>query len=292
MNPLYLGPGPFESNKMLLSKGLGITMENMMSAKKEMIEEPSESQEDKKPGLMRETNEDLIFKVLSGVKKNKDRVIAWKILPKGKITCDVELGHVHHFKNEIKIIPLEGNNEKLKQILSSRDDVNIFLPSEGVLFQSKISHYSTLNELTIEFPKFLARFERRKSVRLKLSSEDYFEIEFSKKETKGKNIVQFKKNCFDISRSGVSFMVTRAELKFFEVHDTLYSAILDINEGPQIVFNGEIVNIIEIDPSHKNNLAYKGFKVCLKFDSISREDQQTLDNYIFERIEIDASLLG
>jgi c-di-GMP-binding flagellar brake protein YcgR len=91
----------------------------------------------------------------------------------------------------------------------------------------------------------------------------------------------FLKFCFDISADGLSFLITKNELKCFMVREEIRQ--IELFLGKQILMiDGKIINLVEIGPNEVNRLMYKSWKVCIKFLAISPQEMEKINLYIFK----------
>jgi len=235
--------------------------------------------------LEQNSDSKVIFNLLNKVKNDGLKVVAWKNFGKSKLLADLEVKVVRKFKGEIVLEAVNNSISKLKLIIGASSSLNIYLVENGVLFRSDVKSYSLEEGLVIGFPPIISQVERRKALRLKIQDELNCTVDFSKT---SKGLVPrtcvFNKNCFDISSGGLSFFITKMELRFFEKGDPIHSLTLSI-EGEKIFCSGQVVNLLEVHPDPYNKLKYKGWKISIHFNDLSAEDKQALEMFVFNFLD-------
>jgi hypothetical protein len=230
-----------------------------------------------------------IFSILNNTKLDEKEVIGWRLVGGKKVTTQLRIRVIRKFRGEIAIVPVdEEMSKEFDTVLSGMDKLNLYLPEDMVLFQSEIKSILN-NEVVVGIPKMIAQVDRRKYLRLQVSAELNVMVAFKKKsKSLSANIQNFKKSCFDISAGGLSFITSRMELKFFNIGDDLKMLLLF--DDQKITISGEIVTIIEVSPEENSNLHYKGWKICVKYKTISSAQRKLIDEFVFKNIntQIDA----
>jgi c-di-GMP-binding flagellar brake protein YcgR len=227
-----------------------------------------------------------IFSIVNNTKLNGKAVVGWRIVAGKKVTVDLFIRVIRKFRNEIVIraIDAQGRN-KLANLVAGADKFNIFLPDDMVLFQSKIKAVDD-GDVTVAMPEMIAQIDRRKYLRLFVTEEIKADVNFFKQShNQHAGTQNFTKPCFDISAGGLSFIISRMESKFFQKDDYINNMTIRFDDE-EIEINGHVVNILEIAPDERNNLHYKGWKVCVKYQSIDAESQKRLNDFVFKYVDI------
>ena len=139
----------------------------------------------------------------------------------------------------------------------------------------------------VEFPKFIAIEDMRKDLRLRIDDEKERVLIHKVVDGNSSKSKQFDKKLQDISAGGMSIILSPQEEPYFH-HE--------LDEIPALIILGDrdlrvtlkLVNLITIEPNSSNGLLYKSFKACFKFDSISKEDQSYIKNYVIENYKLTA----
>ena len=231
--------------------------------------------------------------ILSATKDSHKQIIGWKIVGDQKLTIDLVIKVFRKNKEEMVLAAEDHTKAKLLEMLASgADKLNIYLPEDMAIFQSSILSFDREEgRITVQYPAMFAQVERRKHLRLLLSDEQLAPLSFQK-ENQGQiqSLLNFSKNCFDISAGGCSFIVSKTEQKFFKKSDWIKKIKLTLDEK-EIFLSGEIINIFEIKPDERNGLHYKGWKVCLRFKSLEPEQLKLINSYVFRHSHIEKEVI-
>ncbi len=248
--------------------------------------------------LKQNKNPGSIFSILSNAKISESSAIAWKLIGGSKVTADLRFRLIRKFRNEIEFIPLPNNKSNLDRVISGNETINIFLPDQAILFQGKIKGYGqsqspgyksdTILRLTV--PDMIAQIDRRKHLRLAITEELDAKIAFAKAlELQRRQVQTFKKDCYDISSGGCSFIVSQAERRFFPIGDMVDDILISL-EGTHLKMAGKIVNTIKVEPNDSNNLLYTGHKICVEFQDPAKEVVDLIKVFVFKYLELDEAI--
>ncbi len=229
-----------------------------------------------------------IFSIINNTKVNQHKVIGWKIVAGKKVTAEALIYIIRKFKGEI-VIRAKSEKDKLElgNLATGADKINFYLPNDTVLFQTEIKQLETNGDLRVKIPKMIAQVERRKYMRLLVDERSDVQVTFLKDSSDGRNLSHnFSKNCFDISAGGISFYVSRSELKYFKLGDDVPNIELTFGSNSLSV-SGKVVNIMEVEPNSRNDLHYKVWKICLKLTNISSQDREEIDQFVFNNLPMD-----
>jgi c-di-GMP-binding flagellar brake protein YcgR len=102
---------------------------------------------------------------------------------------------------------------------------------------------------------------------------------------------RFMKDCFDLSSGGFSFLVSKMELKFFQLNESIQNLELKTSDWKTIV-SASIRSLLEVEPDEYNSLPYKVWRVNCSFTNIDKNSQKFLERFIFERIKNDLSAIS
>lgn len=228
-----------------------------------------------------------IFSLINNTKLGEKPVLGWRIIGGKKVTVDVYIRVIRKFRNELVIKALSPDgSKKLSNLIAGSDKLNLYLPDDLVLFQSRVLKSDTNGDVVISIPNMIAHVDRRKHLRLFITNDVNVSIEFQK-ENHGQRITtqQFDKKCFDVSAGGLSFIISRIEGRFFEIGDRIYAISLILDRRKTLV-NAEVVNILDVEPDDRNGLIYKGQKVCLRYVEPSANQQSVINEFVFKYVQI------
>jgi hypothetical protein len=229
-----------------------------------------------------------IVSMLIEVKKAESPVLAWRIVFDKKITCPIKIRFVRSNRNELECIVKGENHATFEQILSGEETLNIFLPESNTLFQTDVVNWKS-GELILKIPKMVAIQERRRHFRLNIKESWKAETSFVKEYTpNGFSIKKHKMNkkCHDVSKGGLSFILTKQEARMFMIEEEIEKVQLEIDKRI-FVIDMELVNLINVEPDANNKLLYSGLKACFKFNKISSEAEEYIDNFVIKNIDYD-----
>lgn len=228
-----------------------------------------------------------IFQILLDAKNAEMKCMVWKMVGSSKITAECYIQVIRKFNNEMVLkAQTAGQDEKLRTIISGSDSVNVYIIEKAVLFRSKVRVIDDAGDLAIQFPEMLAQAERRKTLRLIVPYEVNCDVAFFKTSLdRGTQTQIFEKKCYDISAGGMSFLLNKAESKFFEIGDMITSLKIVI-DGYELMVDGRIVNFIPVEPGPNNDVIYKGLRVCLKFESVDEITKDTLNEFVFKHLDL------
>lgn len=232
-----------------------------------------------------------IFSLINNTKLKDKPVVGWRIISGKKVTVELFIRVIRKFRNEVVIRATRPDGRKtLQDLIAGSDKLNLYLPGDLVLFQSNIKSCDENGDVVINIPEMIAQIDRRKHMRLFIESDARAEVSFTK-ECHGQRVVtqKFNKPCFDISAGGLSFLVSKSESKFFEKSDNIEGVVLQIGEKKTRI-NGNIVNILEVEPDEKNGLHYKCKKICVRYTNATAQQQKVIDAYVFKYVDINEAI--
>ncbi|MEE2670656.1 MAG: PilZ domain-containing protein [Bdellovibrionota bacterium] len=249
---------------------------------------------------MENTNQNLLQKnydewsiqsIIDNTKLNERSVLAWKFVSGKKVTVEVTFYIIRKARKEIVVRAASRQGTKLLgELAASANNLNFYLPEDMVLFQTEVKQIEQNGDVRITIPAMIAQVDRRKSFRLFVENGISVKSTFKKLGHGHKQVEQlFKKDCFDISASGLSFIVSKPERKFFELGDKVSGITLEF-DGKAIEFSAVVVNLQEIEPSPHNNLHYKGWKIAFQFNDIDSEHAKELDSFVFRYLDLDKAV--
>jgi hypothetical protein len=201
-----------------------------------------------------------------------------------KTTQESIIRVVRFARDEIVIKCTADKDEFLNVIISSSQFLNIFIPSELVLFRSKIKNIDPEGEVTLEAPKEIAQIDRRKYVR-HYPQDETCELIIERKTTSiitedKKTSHKFRLN--ELSAGGCSIELKGGEAHLFRDVESFQKITLKYDD-----FEAECQ--IEVKALKQVKVGGRPVKkVSLEFTNLSQEQVDQLNDKIFRNLEIDS----
>lgn len=239
--------------------------------------------------LKRVTDFNLIKNILSKSQKNNDNIFVWVIENDVKKILNFSHKAVRKVDGEyiIKCIDQVQFDESFPSFVNAQKNINLWIPSAGILFQSKLIKKYKNNDILLEIPKMIAQVERRKDLRLRIEENQDCHLKF-KHESKviSGRIHSFDKHIHDISAGGISTILTKGEADYFNIGDIVKPVSIWIGDV-EIKVKAEVVNLITVSPNNTNGLIYTGCKLCLKYLKIGKQDHDMIETFVFKYTKFD-----
>lgn len=213
-------------------------------------------------------------------KERQEAVFVWRIVGDKKILAPVRLELIKRSQQELVIRPKEGEEEIFHQVLGSCEQINFFIPQSCLLFQAKFKQPEIDGSVTLAYPSFVAQVERRKWLRLPAEASHRLKIQFCKTVMTPKPVNQFlSKELLDLGAGGVSFVVSKAESKFFIAGEMVKNMEVLVGDTKYTV-QGEILRVSSLGDQ-------KLWKVSVRFVAIGKKEQEALAKFVFEHLRTD-----
>lgn len=226
-----------------------------------------------------------ILSLLFGAKDNNAEVYIWKLIGNAKHLAQVRIESIRKMRNDFCIIPAEGQDRPVQDLMGSHNYVDLYIPDSALLLRCNIKTADAPFRYYLQIPEFVAQVERRKSFRVNTHDTSEVKVSFGKSVKLPRPMSQhFLKDCFDVSTGGFSFFISKMESKFFQPNDPI--PMVEIKAGDfSTKVAAEIVTIREVEPDEFNGLTYKVWRVSCKFAQIDQISRKYLEKFIFERIK-------
>jgi hypothetical protein len=226
-----------------------------------------------------------ILSLLSGAKEGSFEVFIWKIIGNEKHLGQVRIESIRKMRNDFCIIPAEGQDRLIQELMGSHSSVDLYIPDSALLLRCSIKQTDAPFRYYLQLPEFVAQVDRRKSFRLNVHGDSEVKVSFGKSVTVPRPMSQhFLKDCFDVSTGGFSFFVSKMESKFFQINDPITAVELKAGKWSTKAA-AEITVIKEVEPDEFNGLSYKVWRVSCKFSQMDQISRKYLEKFIFERIK-------
>jgi hypothetical protein len=244
-----------------------------------------------KNSLNKNFDEYAIQSIINNAKSNEKPVLAWKFVAGKKMTVEVVFYIIRKARKELIVRAASRDGKKLLgELAASANNLNFYLPEDMALFQSEVKQIEVSGDIRITMPSMIAQVDRRKDFRLFIENGIRATLEFQKRGHGQRQLNQFfKKECFDISASGASFVVSKSEKKFFQRNDLIKSLSVKLG-GVSVEIGATVVGITEIEPLPSNNLHYRGWKIAIEFSEISSENSRLIGDYVFRYLDLDKAI--
>lgn len=238
---------------------------------------------------MKIQDEGIIMNLLSGANVRKSEVFVWKFFGNTKHIGQVRIEYMRKNRKDFCISPIEGQEQIVHELIYLQDWVDLYIPESLALLRCSLKSIDSPQRYFLKIPVLAGQVERRKSLRLHVHESSEVKLTFSKSVTMLNTMSQrFTKDCFDLSSGGFSFLVSKMELKFFQINDSIQPMEIKTKDWMTVV-NSSIRSILEVEPDEFNNLPYKVWRINCAFTSIDKNSQKYLEKFIFERIKSDLS---
>lgn len=241
--------------------------------------------------LKKNHNDWAIFSMINNAKINEKTVIGWKILAGKKVTVEVQFSIIRKFRNEIIIKAIGSHKkEKLRELTAGSQKLNFYLPDDLVLFQCEVKQVEQNGDVRVVMPSMIAQVDRRKDLRLFIEGGMNVDLNFFKENHAQRKANQkFAKQCFDISAGGLAFIVSNSEKKFFKEKDVINHLHVNLDNF-EFDIRAHVVKILEVEPNSRNELNYKGWKVCIKYLNLTADVKKEIESFIFKYIDFDEAI--
>lgn len=202
--------------------------------------------------MLQQKDDAKIFeKIVIDATKNKAQVFVWDIIVDEVIKVPVELKNVNTFKKKVYFNLDHRSKFYLKDLIKGPGFLKFFIPSQQLIFVSKVDLYRG-TQLEIDYPQAFKKHDRRKSDRFEPLVPVYFKAEGMKKE------------CFDLSRGGLSFILNNMEYS-----NAGYKKSKNVECSIQfptrkLKIKAEIVKVTDIKPFEVDRFPYGAKRVSLR----------------------------
>jgi c-di-GMP-binding flagellar brake protein YcgR len=220
--------------------------------------------------------------LLSKAKLDCEDIIIWRFAGGKKLKAFAKIKVIRKYRDELVLCPPNSQIEKFEDVISGTDIVNVFLPHDGVLFQTTIKSYEDNDLLTLAKPTQYAQIDRRKHFRLNVVDHSNLKVIIpSKKSLFAKEL---HKNIYDLSVGGFSVLCNKSELRELYVEAKIKGIKFYLGKEVHMA-NISVVSHYELDPMHNSDIIYKCWKISFEFKKYKSEFLESLNNYVFEHLD-------
>lgn len=223
-----------------------------------------------------------LYMLLNNNRLKAEKIVIWRFAGGEKLTAKVEIKTIRRQRNEIIFKPFEDEIVNLKRILSGAEHVNIFLPNDGVLFQCNVKGYDEENIFLAELPLSYAQIDRRAFMRLNVQEHNGISVSIPNPNSIFPKIL--KKNLYDLSAGGFSFLCNKNEARVFYNEFKIKNVELSFAKN---LFKVEIrvVEQLELEPKSDDSILYKCYKISFKFEKIDQLLKESINSYVFAHLD-------
>ena len=222
---------------------------------------------------------------LSSIKDSALPILIWKIIGDTKYIAGIKIEAVRKTRNDFIVTPSEDDVSKVQDLMGVHNYIDLYVPEHALIFRCNVRQTEAPLRYYLEVPEFMAQVERRKSLRLDLSSSNEVTIKFSKNQQIQNSTQQkFQKSCYDISSGGFSFLVSRVESKFFKINDLIRTVEISTAQWKSTL-TVQVSLVKEVGPDENTDLSYKAWRVSCRFMDIDDISKKYLDKFVFERLK-------
>jgi c-di-GMP-binding flagellar brake protein YcgR len=221
---------------------------------------------------------------LLNAKEKSETIYAWRIVGDKKILAPVRLEIIKRLQNTICIRPVESHEELFSLVLGSTETVNFFIPQTSIIFQCKFKQVESDGSYELAFPNFVAQIERRQWLRLTADNKQEIKLQFCKSVKMPRPQTHFvSREVFDLSGGGFSFMISRAEEKFFLPGEEIKNIELLIG-GSKFTVSATVVRFHEKSAAKESSSSPLNIRLSLKFLDLNKKEQEEINKFVFENL--------
>lgn len=196
---------------------------------------------------------------------------AWESLGGVVEKCEFKVKAFRTDYNEIELEVRSDDPNAISRVISGDRIVNIYVPELSVSFSTELKSVTGGKILKLFPPKEYSFYERRKHERLQPSKTCYVSFELNK--------VPMKKSIFDLSIGGFAIILPSSDKVLVTQGKDFPLMVLEL-PGKKLKVRAECVNAIVIDRFKLDTLPYGGYKIAFRFTGISKEDKNSLVEFI------------
>lgn len=228
-----------------------------------------------------------IRSLLATVKEQNLDTFVWKLINGDRHMAQVRFGVIRKERNDFLIVACDGQETEARGLLDSATHIDVYIPGSELFMRCSVKRGDMPGRYYLGLPELVAQLDRRLSLRLNTYSLAEVKLNFTKTLQQLRPVThQFSKTCYDISTGGFSFLISKAELKYFEVGQEVPEIELKIlNWSAKL--GAKITGMREVEPDANNQLTYKVWRISCAFMKIDDIRKKYLERYIFERLKDD-----
>jgi len=219
-----------------------------------------------------------ISKIITDVIMRNDPAFSFYTFDHHIIKAQLSIKSIRKELNQITFQAEGENLINLQEMISGSGKINIYLPSESILFSVEMKHLSDDGVMLTGAPELIYSYDRREDERYFLENPILINFKWRKK--------IYTKECYDISLGGLSLVFSKGENVRFNMGEEISDLKICFG-NTHMPIKGKVVGRRRIDPfSSKNNL-YSGIKFSVHF----QEKETLVNNFIKSILEGHSKIL-
>ena len=218
----------------------------------------------------RKVNPQEVQNILEDTLKKNELIYIWQISGSGVVKAEVKIKRVDVRRMEMLMEPVGNSYYYLGQMITGHGKINIHIPEKSAFFVCDYKSFK--DELTLYWPEVEYCHERRKQERLEELNSSV-ECVF-----KWENKI-FRKNCFDLSTMGISFIFSRQETIGIKQNNIIPDIMLKFGKET-LSLSGRVTNVDLIDPVKNSKYYYPGTRVSVRFLETDHIFLQRMNKFI------------
>lgn len=192
-------------------------------------------------------------KIIQEAARNTSEAYIWDICKNEVVKVPVSLKSINGVKKMINFEVDHRAKDYIKDLVDGIGYLKFFIPNLQLMFASKIEYYRG-SHLEVSFPESFKRNDRRKDSRIEPLFPVYFKLDGLKKE------------CFDISNGGFSFILNGLEFKNLKQNqDTPFECFIEF-PNKKLKISATLVNVADIKPFQLERFPYGVKKLSFRVE--------------------------
>ncbi|GEM_PF-4297245 len=205
--------------------------------------------------LLKVENQEKIKNELLEAFKSKYAVYAWGSFGGHIIKADLQFKSIKFNQKRIVLSPTTMSRSYLEDLLGGSGKINLAIPQMSLLFEAEYMDYD--DDLVVSFPNFHKFYDRRKSERI----DPFIPMDITFKH----NGVSFKKSCNDIAVGGFSVILTKNEMRKFDIGDIIENVEISF-PLKSITLKVKVSGLVKMNPYQDEKNPYGGSRLSLTFE--------------------------
>ncbi|PIK14436.1 PilZ domain-containing protein [Halobacteriovorax sp. JY17] len=205
--------------------------------------------------LLKIEDQEIIKNEILEAFKSKYSVYAWGSFGGHIVKADLQFKSIKFNQKRIILSPTAMSRSYLEDLLGGSGKINIAVPQMSLLFETEFMGYD--DDLIVSFPKFHKFYDRRKSERV----DPFIPMNINIKH-KG---LTFKKSCNDIGVGGFSVILTKNEMKKFDIGEMIED--VDVSFPLKtLTLKVKVAGLVKLNPYQDEKNPYGGSRLSLTFE--------------------------
>lgn len=187
--------------------------------------------------------------------KSKYSVYAWGSFGGHIVKADLQFKSIKFNQKRIVLTPTSMSRPYLEDLLGGSGKINLAIPQMSLLFETEYLSYD--EEIVVSFPSSHHFYDRRKSQRI----DPFIPMNITIKH-KG---ITFKKACNDIAVGGFSIILTRNEMRKFDIGEIIENVEVSFPMR-SLNLKVKVAGLVKMNPYQDEKNPYGGSRLSLTFE--------------------------